>query len=195
MRLKLSLWAKQQGICFKTAQRWYYAGLMPVKTEKTITGRIMVVVDEPMKDGRVALYARVSSSDQKADLAKQLDRLRSFSTAKGWENVEVVCEVGSGLNGRRKHLLRLLSDSTVRSIVVEHRDRLARFGVEYIEAALVAQGRQLVIVESGEQKLDLVQDFVDVVTSMCARIYGLRSSKNRARRAIEAAASADNEDL
>jgi predicted site-specific integrase-resolvase len=64
---------------------------------------------------------------------------------------------------------------------------LARFGVEYIEAALKAQGREIVIVEAGEQKLDIVQDFIDVVTSMCARIYGKRASKNRAKRALEAA--------
>lgn len=71
-------------------------------------------------------------------------------------------------------------------IVVEHRDRLARFGTEYIEAVLRAHGRELLIVDAGEQKLDLVQDFIDVVTSMCARIYGKRAAKNRAHRALEA---------
>ena len=74
--------------------------------------------------------------------------------------------------------------------MVEHRDRLARFGVEYLEAALGAQGREVLVVEAGEQKLDLVQDFVDVVTSMCARIYGRRAAKNRARRALAAAEAA-----
>ena len=72
----------------------------------------------------------------------------------------------------------------------EHRDRLARFGVEYIEAALQAQGRSLVVAEAGEQKLDLVQDFIDVVTSMCARIYGRRAASNRAKKALAAAAEA-----
>jgi putative resolvase len=70
---------------------------------------------------------------------------------------------------------------------VEHRDRLARFGVEYIEAALQAQGRSLIVAEAGEQKLDLVQDFIDVVTSMCARIYGRRAASNRAKKALAAA--------
>jgi predicted site-specific integrase-resolvase len=92
------------------------------------------------------------------------------------------------LNGKRPKLLKLLADPTVKKIVVEHRDRLARFGVEYIEAALQAQGRSLVVAEAGEQKLDLVQDFIDVVTSMCARIYGRRAASNRAKRALAAAA-------
>jgi len=100
----------------------------------------------------------------------------------------VVTEIGSGLNGKRRRLLRLLADSTVTLLVVEHRDRLARFGTEYIEAALQAQGRSVIVVEAGEQKLDIVQDFIDVVTSMCARIYGRRAAKNRAKRALEAAA-------
>lgn len=189
MRVKLSAWAKQAGVSFKTAQRWFYAGKMPVPTERTHTGRIMVRIEEPAAtDERTVLYARVSSSDQKADCARQADRLRALAAAHGWANVEVVTEIGSGLNGHRKQLVRLLSDPTVRRIVVEHRDRLARFGVEYIEAAMTAQGRTLVFAEAGEQKLDIVQDFVDAVTSMCARIYGQRAAKNRARRALAAAA-------
>lgn len=189
MRIKLSAWAKQYGISFKTAQRWYYAGKMPVPTDRTATGRILVCVDDPaIFHERTVLYARVSSSDQKTDLQRQADRLRTLASSHGWTDVECVCEVGSGLNGHRKQLLRLLADKTVTRIVVEHRDRLARFGVEYLEAVMSAQGRIIVFAERGEQQLDLVQDFIDVVTSMCARIYGRRSSKNRAQRALKAAA-------
>lgn len=133
------------------------------------------------------LYARVSSSDQKGDLDRQADRLRVLAASNGWTDVEVVSEIGSGLNGHRKRLVGLLADLGVQRIVVEHRDRLARFGVEYVEAALAASGRTLVVAEMTEQKLDLVQDFIDVVTSMCARIYGRRAAKNRARRAVAAA--------
>jgi predicted site-specific integrase-resolvase len=71
-------------------------------------------------------------------------------------------------------------------IVVEHRDRLARFGSEYIEAALNATGRRLIVVDAGEMKDDMVQDMIDVLTSFCARLYGRRSAKNRAIRALEA---------
>ena len=154
----------------------------------------MVVLEEPVSAReRTVLYARVSSSDQKDDCIRQADRLRTLAAGRGWTNVEVVTEIGSGLNGHRKHLIRLLADPAVRRIVVEHRDRLARFGVEYIEAALKAQGREVVFAEEGEQKLDIVQDFIDVVTSMCARIYGQRAAKNRAKRALAAAAAGDGE--
>jgi putative resolvase len=74
--------------------------------------------------------------------------------------------------------------------VVEHRDRLARFGVEYLEAALAAQGRRLVVVEDAEVADDLVRDMVEVLTSFCARLYGRRSAKRRARLAVEAAGKA-----
>lgn len=182
------------GVSFKTAQRWFYTGKMPVPTDRTPTGRIMVCLEEPVtKDECTVLYARVSSSDQKADCARQAERLRALAAGRGWTNVEVITEIGSGLNGHRKHLVRLLANPDVRRIVVEHRDRLARFGVEYIEAALKAQGREVVFAEAGEQKLDIVQDFIDVVTSMCARIYGRRAAGNRAKRALAAAAVEDKE--
>lgn len=188
MRVKLSAWAKQVGVSFKTAQRWYYSGKMPVSTERTPTGRIMVCLEEPVSmTERTVLYARVSSSDQKDDCGRQADRLRTLAAGRGWTNVEIITEIGSGLNGHRKRLLGLLADPAVRRIVVEHRDRLARFGVEYIEAALKAHGREVVFAEEGEQKLDIVQDFIDVVTSMCARIYGRRAASNRAKAALAAA--------
>jgi len=113
-----------------------------------------------------------------------------FASARGLQ-VEVVSEVGSGLNGKRRKLLKVLAQPGPKRIVVEHRDRLARFGVDYLEVLLVSQGGELLVVETGEQKLDLVQDFIDVVTSMCARIYGRRAAKNRAKRAIAAAEEAE----
>src|SRR6266540_1037393 len=82
---------------------------------------------------------------------------------------------------------RLPADPTVTMIVVEHRDRLARFGVEYLEAALGAQGRRLVVVDAGEATDDLVRDMIDVLTSFCARLYGRRGARNRALRAVTCA--------
>ncbi len=101
--------------------------------------------------------------------------------------VRTEAEVGSGLNGRRRRLMRLLADPTISTIVVEHRDRQARFGVEYLEAALRAQGRRVVVTDPGETTDDLVRDMVDVLTAFCARLYGRRSARNRARRALTAA--------
>lgn len=101
-----------------------------------------------------------------------------------------VAEVGSGLNGSRTKLKRVLADRSVGTIVVERRERLARFGVEYVEAALAAQGRRLVVVEDREVDDDLVRDVTEVLTSMCAGLYGRRSARRRARRALAAAGEA-----
>ena len=167
-----------------------HAGTLPVAVERTPGGHYRVIEDVPVPviAGRVVLYGRVSSSDQRADLTRQVDRLRTSAAGRGFVDVEVVEEIGSVLNGHRKKLGKILADPAVSILVVEHRDRLARFGVEYIEAALAAQGRTILVMEAGEQKLDIVQDFVDVVTSMCARIYGRRAAGNRATCALAAAA-------
>ena len=90
--------------------------------------------------------------------------------------------------------MRLLTDPDVSTIVVEHRDRLARFGSEYIEGAMAASGRRLIVIEEAETTDDLVQDMIEVMTSLCARLYGRRSAKNRTARAL-AAAQADGPDL
>jgi putative resolvase len=97
----------------------------------------------------------------------------------------VVAEIGSGLSGKRRKLLRVLKDPTVGRIVVEHRDRLARFGFELVEAALYASGKRIVVVEEGEVKDDLVRDLLEILTSACGRLYGRRSARNRAKRALE----------
>jgi putative resolvase len=138
----------------------------------------------------VAIYARVSSTDQRGDLDRQVARLVEHSTGVGMAPTKVVSEVGSGLNGHRTKLLGLLRDPGVGTIVLEHRDRLARFGVEYLEAALAAQGRRLLGVDSAEVTDDLVRDMVEVLTSFCARVYGRRSAKRRASVAVEAAGKA-----
>jgi predicted site-specific integrase-resolvase len=83
--------------------------------------------------------------------------------------------------------MRLLRDPKVRTVVVEHRDRLMRFGSEYVESSLAADGRRLLVVDSSELKDDLVQDMIAVLTSMCARLYGRRSAKNRAKRILSLA--------
>jgi len=133
----------------------------------------------------VALYARVSSADQKADLDRQIARLMEFAMAQKLVVVKAVTEIGSGLNGHRPKLMKMLSDPNAHTIVVEHRDRLMRFGFEYVEAALAAQGRRILVVEPGEVKDDLVQDMIEVLTSFCARLYGRRSARHRAKRALE----------
>lgn len=181
--MKLSDWARQEGIDYKTAYRWFRAGSLPIPSTQISTGTILVHPPEA-KSNEAILYARVSSFDQAADLDRQIARLVEFATSRNLQIVRCVKETGSGLNGHRSKLLRVLSDPAIPTIVVEHRERLARFGVEYIEAALAAHGRQLVVADETELKDDLVRDMTDVLTSLCARLYGRRSARNRAKRAV-----------
>lgn len=104
----------------------------------------------------------------------------------GWIISKVVAETGSGLNGHRPKLMKLLADPSIQAIIVEHRDRLMRFGAEYVEAALAAHGRKLIVLDPTEVQDDLVQDMIEVLTSFCARLYGRRSAKNKAAKALKA---------
>lgn len=183
--MKLSEWAKKNGITYRTAWKWFKAGKLPVPAEQTPTGTILVK-EGSEKLGKVALYARVSSADQKSDLDGQVSRLLTYANKRGWEVGKAITEIGSGLNGHRPKLMKLLADPKIQVVVIEHRDRLMRFGFEYVEAALSAQGRQIIVVEQSELKDDLVQDMIEVLTSFCARLYGRRSAKNKAKKALEA---------
>jgi putative resolvase len=175
---------------YQTAWKWFRDGTLPVPSRQTATGTILVDDPSARVETRagVGLYARVSSADQRDHLDRQLGRLSVWATQSGLAPTRTVAEVGSGLNGSRPELRKLLADSTVGTVVVEHRERLARFGVEYVEAALAATGRRLVVVEDREVDDDLARDITRVFMSMCARFYGRGSAKRRAERALRAAA-------
>jgi putative resolvase len=182
--MKLSTWAQTQGISYRTAWRWFKTGKLPVIAEQTKTGTILVRDEIPQLNA-VAIYVRVSSSDQKRDLDRQIARLLLYANARGWAVAQTITEIGSGLNGHRPKLMKLLTNSNINIILIEHRDRLMRFGAEYVESALAAQGRKLIVADAAELKDDLVQDMIEVLTSFCARLYGRRSAKNKAKKALE----------
>ncbi len=188
--MNLKEWAKSQGIHPVTAYRWFRDGKLPVSARR-VGGLILVdVPDASAATGSVAVYCRVSSADQLADLDRQVARVTKWATDNGLPVGRVVTEVGSALNGKRRKFLALLRDESVSTIVVEHRDRFARFGAEYVEAALSAQGRRLLVVDPAEVDDDLVRDVTEILTSLCARLYGRRAAANRARRAVDLATGA-----
>jgi putative resolvase len=185
--MRLRDWAEREGIHYQTAWTWVCDGKMPVPFSRTPTGTILVDVPERTVPGRTVVYARVSSHDQRADLERQVARLVEWATTQRLAVEEVITEVGSGMNGKRRRFARVLADPTATTIVVEHRDRLARFGVEYLEAALMAQGRRIMVTDPGETTDDLVRDMTEVLTSFCARLYGRRGAANRAEKALRCA--------
>ncbi len=185
--VNLTEWARLQGVHPQTAYRWYRDGVLPVPVVRINSRSILVAPDAVLaanKTGGVGLYARVSSHDQKADLDRQVARLSAWAAQAGLEVVRVEAEVGSGMNGSRTKVRRLLADPQVMTVVVEHRDRLGRMNTEMVEAALAAHERRLVVVDDAEVTDDLVRDMVEVLTSFCARLYGKRSARNRALKAV-----------
>ena len=187
-RITLTAWGRLYGFDKVTTSRLHLTGKLPpeLNIEQLPNGRYYVVVP-PENDGRCVVYARVSSADRKDDLDRQVGRVVEWATQQGYRPDEVVKEVGSALNGKRARLRKLVADPTVSMIVVEHRERLIRFEFEYVEAALAGRGARILVMEEGELEDDLVRDVTEVMTWLCARLYGRRSARRRAERALAAA--------
>src|SRR5258706_8900006 len=194
--MELAECARRTGVHPQTAYRWFREGTMPVPDRRLPSGTIMVEVPDDAQQGQVVVYALVSSAgqraDQRADLDRQVARVTTWVTGQDMAVSRVVTEVGSALSGRRKKFLGLLRDPDATTIVVEHRDRFARFGAGYVEAALAVQGRRLLVVDPAEVDDDLVRDVTEILTGLCARLYGRRAAANRARRAVAAATAGED---
>ena len=192
--MRLSVYAKKMGVTYKTAFRWWKAGRLDAYQMDTGT----IIVREPatvQEVTTVALYARVSSAEQKEDLDRQMQRLKDYAASHGYQVSKMVSELASGLNDKRPKLMKLLTDASVGMIVIEHRDRLTRFGFHYIEQLMQMQGRRLEVIFPSDTDNDLVDDFIAVLTSMASRIYGRRTSKRRAeqiKQCVEQAMKAED---
>ncbi len=179
--MRLSQYAKKMGVSYRTAFRWWKAGKLDAYQLDTGT----IIVREPVAaqvEASVALYARVSSADQKEDGERQMQRLKDYAASRGYQVTKIVSELASGLNESRPKFLKLLTDASIGVIVVEHRDRATRFGLTYIEQLMQMQGRRLEVIFPSETDNDLLDDFIAVITSMASRISGRRTSKRRAEK-------------
>lgn len=184
--MNLTEWARAQGVHPQTAYRWFREGTLPVPAVRVNSRSVLVSPDAPAQAAASAcgLYARVSSHDQRADLDRQVARLTRWAAGAGGQVVRVEAEVGSGMNGSRSKVRRLLADPKVTAVVVEHRDRLGTMNTELVESALAAHGRRLVVLDDRKVDDDLVRDMVEVLTWFCAHLYGRRSARNRALKAV-----------
>lgn len=182
--MKLSDYAKKIGVSYKTVWRYFKQGKLDAY--QTHTGTIIVREDlEKNTLVKVAIYCRVSSSENKDNLERQKQRLLDYCSAKGYKVNKVITEIGSGINDTRKQWLKLLQDKKLNLIVVEHKDRFTRFGFNAMKLLLNNENRKIeVINEMMSEKEDLIQDLISIVTSFCARIYGLRRSKRKTEKLI-----------
>jgi predicted site-specific integrase-resolvase len=179
--MRLSQYAKNMGISYKTAFRWWQAGKLDAY--QLDTGTIIVRDPAQLQEAlSVALYARVSSAERQEDLERQVQRLKDYAANRGYQVGKIAQEIASGLNDSRPKFLKLLTDPSIGTIVVEHRDRATRFGFNYIEQLLLLQGRRIEVIFPSDTDNNLVDDFMAVITSMASRIYGRRTSARRAEK-------------
>ena len=183
---------KRLGISFITLKRWIYSG--KIRAVKTPTGRWMIPVSEieriisgreEVKEVRAIIYARVSSSDQKSDLERQIQYLTQYCSAKGYRVVDILSDIASGLKTDRRGLMKLFNyvvNKQVDVVVVTYKDRLARFGFEYLEYFFGQYGLRIEVVYGEEPRnayQELVEDLIAIVTSFAGKLYGMRSHKKR----------------
>lgn len=176
--MKLSKWAKKQGIHYQTAWQWFKDGRIK-NAYQTDTGSIFVPVETTENEDNTVVYARVSNRERKESLDSQITRCVNFANAKGFTVNKIYKEIASGMNDSRRELWKML-DSSPTNIIVENRDRLTRFGFVFLERLLLKQGCTLHVLNPGVNDTeDLLKDLTSVIYSFCARLYGKRRAKNK----------------
>ena len=189
------------GVCVKTIRRWHLAGL--IDCFRTVGGhrRFLLVEIHRIQQGlervpdtrSTAIYARVSSHEQKqkGDLQRQIEQARVFCTSNTQHEPIIFQDVGSGLNTKRKGLIRLcqnIEKGNIKQVVLTYPDRLTRFGFQYLERYFANFNTSIKIINQKTNQTveeELVQDLIAIVTSFSGRIHGLRSAKARAKRMRE----------
>jgi len=185
--IKLSEYAKNLSITYRTAWTHFKTGKIK-NAIKTETGTIIIPeIEEKFTKNKVVIYARVSSTENKANLKKQSERLISYAEKNGFIIEKVIEEVGSGVNDNRKQLNELLKNNHKWDfILVEHKDRLTRFGFNYLNLLLNSLGKEILVVNLDKEiEHDLMEDLVSIIYSFSDRLYGLRRGKNKAKKIIE----------
>jgi len=185
---KLSEYVKEHGVTYQTAFNHYHRGL--IKGAYQLENGTIVLPDEKEEQKKeeeyVITYARVSSSENKDNLISQSKRLRDYCSAKGWILREEIKEIGSGINDDRKQLMRIIKEEKATILVIEHKDRLTRFGFNYLKELFKKMNCKIVVInECDSEKEDLMQDFVSIITSFCAKIYGQRRNRRKTEKLIE----------
>lgn len=184
--VKLSEYARVMGITYHTAHLWHKEGKIP-NSYTTPSGSIFVKesVESVRLPERVVVYCRVSNASRREELEYQVDRCTGFCASNGFVVAGVYKEVASGMNDARKQLWKML-ESNPSKIVVENKDRLTRFGYNYLERLLGEKGCEIVVMNpSASDEQDLIKDLVSVITSFCCRLYGLRRTKKKVERIKE----------
>jgi len=150
--MKLSQWAKKEGIQYGTALKWFHSGILPIPSYQLSTGTI--IVDNASKSSKILkniAYSRVSSSNKKQDLHNQLQLICQFCAKNGWTISKEFKEIASGMNDNRPKLNSILDQTNVR-LVVLYKDRLTRFGFNYVKRAIENNGGEVVVINQDHSR-------------------------------------------
>ena len=180
-KVKLSEYAKLQGVGYRTVWNWIKEGKLK-NYEVSHTGRIYVSLDESQEkpSQNIYIYARVSSAEKRNDLESQVKLCETFCLSKGWKIEKSFKEVASGMNDNRKMLNKILENPPSK-LVVLHKDRLTRFGFNYLKKAFEFKNCEIVVInENSLESEDLLKDFIAIITSFCCRLYGARRGQAKA---------------
>ena len=190
--IKISILARDLGIHRNTLYTWNKEGKIEfVKVNKLNyvtreTYNRLMNIREEKKEEKVIIYCRVSTPTRKNNLETQKNRLISFANAKGYKVHKVYTEIGSGFNDNRKKLQKILDDQDFTILLVEHKERLTRVGFNYLETLLNKLGKKIEVVNSVDtDEKDIIQDFISIITSYTARIYGKKRTKRKTEELIK----------
>ncbi len=186
-KIRLSEYAKLMTVTRQTALNWYHHGKIPYPTYRPSERIILVEVPESFtgtesfptapQPGTTIAYCRVSTQKQKDSLPLQKLAIYEHANTHGITIDKCVEEIGSGFNENRRKLLTLLSDPSVTTIIIEHRDRLARSNFNLIKETLKAQGRTIIVTNNTDVDDDLVTEITEFMVSACGRLYGKRGAE------------------
>ncbi len=186
--IKLSKYAKLFGISYRSAHRHFHNNQIPYETKVLPSGSILVNVvgneNTIFTDRDAIIYCRVSSANKKDDLKRQIQRCEEYAISNGYNIIKTYKEVASGMNDNRREFNKLLDELPNKNftIIVENKDRLTRFGFNYIKRHVEHMGSKINIInKNDDDQTDLIKDLVSIITSFCCRLYGLRRGANKAR--------------
>jgi len=192
MLIKIAKLAKDLGVTKATLYNWRLKG--KIRFVQSNTGRNFVTREvynkflgiKEKKEEKVVIYCRVSSTVNKKNLQTQRDRLVNYCNAKGYKVYRVITEFGSGINDKRPKLEKLLREQDFTKIVVEHKDRISRMGFNFLVILCKTHRKEIEVINNVDtDEEDIIQDFVSIVTSYCAKIYGKRRSKRKTEKLIK----------
>jgi len=177
--IKLSEYASKKSITYTTAWTHFKKGLIK-NAFKDESGHVLIPLTNLINYNDIVIYSRVSSNEMKENLIRQEERLLAYANKNDYNILKSVKEIGSGMNDNRPKLINLLNDNTWNVLLIENKDRLTRFGFNYIKTLLLLQNKKIIIVNENENdNHSLMEDLISIIYSFSARMYGLRRKKNK----------------